>query len=128
MKRLLIHDGLGMALDQLRAGRVEIGAISREQHRVARRQIESTGLERFVGALSGTPEGAAWAPAARAAECLAFFEYPAAECALVSGEVSDLRAGGEAGFVCLEAGWAASEPGGFPRLLRPADLPTLVGP
>jgi phosphoglycolate phosphatase-like HAD superfamily hydrolase len=128
MKRLLVHEGLGMALDQLRAGRVEIGAISREQHRIARHQIESAGLERFVGALSGTPEGAVWAPAARAAGCLAFFEYRAADCVFVSGEASDLRAAAEAGFVCLEAGWATSEPSGFPQISRPADLPALAAP
>ena len=35
LKRLLVHEGIGMALDHLRAARIEMGGISREAHALA---------------------------------------------------------------------------------------------
>jgi phosphoglycolate phosphatase-like HAD superfamily hydrolase len=128
MKRLLIHDGLGMALDQLRGERVETGAISREPHARARRQIESTGLERFVSVLSATPAGGRWEAGSRLADCLAFIEQPAGACAFVSGDGADLQAAEAAGFRCYEASWAATEPTGFEALEGPAVLARVLHP
>lgn len=105
LKRLLVQEGVGMGLDRLRGARVEIGAISREPHVIARRQVESTGLERFVAALSATPEGTAWAPAERLADCLGFLGYPPAECAFISANPDDLEAAAAAGWRPFSAGW-----------------------
>ncbi|MBI2765057.1 MAG: HAD family hydrolase [Chloroflexi bacterium] len=122
MKRLLVHEGMGMALDHVRAERVEMGAISREPHVLARRQIESTGLERFIAVLSATPQGVRWDVSARMAECQSFLECDAKRVAYVSGDGYDLRAAETAGATPIEAGWAGGEPTGYPRIERPADL------
>ena len=94
MKRLLVHDGIGMALDRLRGERIEMGAVSREPHAVALKQAESTGLDRFLAVLAPTPPGAAWEPATRFADCLAYLGRDPAEAAFVSPDTDD-RAGVE---------------------------------
>lgn len=43
LKRLLVHDGIGMGLDAVRAARVEMGAISRSRHNLALKQVQLTG-------------------------------------------------------------------------------------
>ena len=60
MKRLLVFDGIGMMLDELRSARIEVGAISRLPHQLARKQIESTGLERFVTVLESVCDDEPW--------------------------------------------------------------------
>jgi phosphoglycolate phosphatase-like HAD superfamily hydrolase len=89
MKRLLVHEGTGMALDRLRGDRIEMGAISREPHAVAVKQAESTGLDRFLAVLAPTPAGAAWDPTARFAECLTYLRRTAPETAFVSPDAAD---------------------------------------
>ena len=107
MKRLLVPEGLGMALDTLRGERIEMGAISREPHTTALRQIQSTGLDRFLSVLAATPVGEGWDVAQRLATCQAFLECPASLCAFVSGEPIDLWVAAEAGYHPRLAGWAA---------------------
>jgi hypothetical protein len=106
LKKLLVHDGIGMALDRLRGDRIEMGAISREPHAMALKQVQSTGLDRFLSVLSATPVDAPWDPAARVAECLAFLERAATQSAFVSGEGDDLAAVGSAGVKPWTAAWA----------------------
>lgn len=116
MKKLLVHEGVGMALDQLRSLRVEMAAITRLHHGMAMRQLESTGLDRFFSVLSPTPQGERWDPAARAKECLGYLEYTPASCLFISGEGRDLASVGALGLTCYEASWAATETTGYPVL------------
>ena len=103
MKKLLVFEGIGMALDALRGERMELGAISRLPHALAVKQVQSTGLDRFVAVVAAGP----WAPADQVGRCLAFLEAPAEACAFVSGEAIDLRAVAALGLTAYLAAWAA---------------------
>jgi phosphoglycolate phosphatase-like HAD superfamily hydrolase len=126
MKRLLVQEGVGMALDVLRGASVEIGAVSREPHATARRQLESTGLDRFMTVLSATPGGERWDALARAEDCRAFLGRQRERCVFVSHDSVDLRTVGRAGYACLGAGWACEERPECPVLERPAELGRLL--
>jgi beta-phosphoglucomutase-like phosphatase (HAD superfamily) len=127
MKRLLVQEGIGMALDALRGASVEVGAISRLEHRVARKQIDSTGLDRFVTVLSATPGGESWAPAARIEDCLRFLGWSPGQCAYVACESRDLEAAASVGMSCFAAAWAGGEPGGpFPAISSPGSFHELL--
>lgn len=114
MKKLLVHERVGMRLDQLRSQRVEMAAITRLPHNMAMRQIESTGLDRFFSVLSPTPTGEKWDPPARTKDCLGYLEYTARQCLFVSGDKNDLAAVAALGLTGYEAAWASTEPTGFP--------------
>ena len=122
LKRLLVHEGTGVGLDILRGEMIEAGAISREPHALAFKQIHSTGLDRFIAVLAATPEAAAWNVAERIAQCLAFLERSPAETAFVSANADDLAAAESAGSRPFEASWAASEPTGYPAIERPGEV------
>jgi phosphoglycolate phosphatase-like HAD superfamily hydrolase len=126
MKRLLVHEGIGMALDAVRAHRVEMGAISREPHGIAIKQIESTGLERFLSVLSPTREGERWDVAARLQECARFLEREPAEIAYVGSDVRDLDAAREAGFGAAAAGYCGCQASGWRTVESPAELVGLI--
>ena len=98
MKRLLVFEGTGMALDDVRAARIEIGAISRLPHAVALKQTQATGVDRFLTVLSATPEGEAWAVGTRAAECLSYFGREAEGCVFVGAEAGTWRRRGGWGW------------------------------
>lgn len=108
MKKLLVHEGVTMALDALRVERIELGAVSRMPHGVAVKQIHSTGLDRFLAVLSATPPGEDWNPATRFDHCLRFLEASAAASAFVSGEERDLLKVMALGTTGFAAGWAPS--------------------
>lgn len=122
MKRLLVHEGMGMALDAVRAQRVEIGAISREPHSIAIKQIESTGLDRFLSVLAPTPRGVGWAVGERLRECAAFLEREPAEVVFVGCEGRDLDAAAVAGFGVGAAGYCGEELAGYRTAKSPAEL------
>ncbi len=123
MKRLLVQEGIGMALDVLRGASIEVGAISREPHAIARRQIDSTGLDRFITVLSASPAPGRWEPAIRAEDCRSFLEKSVEQCVFVSGDSFDLKAVEAAGYRCLAAGWIASGPFSvYPALQRPDEV------
>lgn len=122
LKRLLVHEGTGMGLDALRTARIEIGAISREPHALALKQIQSTGLDRFLAVLSATPSGEDWNPQARFADCLRFLEYDPALCAFVSGECRDIEAIRGCGARGFTAAWNATGTAAFPAISEPGDL------
>ena len=82
-----------------------MGAVSRERHRDAMRQIESTGVDRFFTVLSPTNEGR-WTPEERFLECLRYLEFEPAGAVYVSPEDDDLRRVGATGAHTLRAGWA----------------------
>ncbi len=106
LKRLLVFEGTGMALDEVRAARIEIGAISRLPHALALKQAQATGLDRFLTVLSATPEGEGWAVEPRVAECLSYLGRAADACAFVGAEARDVEAAQALGLAALQAGWA----------------------
>jgi beta-phosphoglucomutase-like phosphatase (HAD superfamily) len=110
MKRLLVHEGIGMGLDMLRNAGIEMGAISRVRHPMAIKQIESTGLDRFLSVLAATPDGEPWSPCTRFEQCLRFLERTPGECAFVSADARDLAELAGHGVHCFEAGWAEDQP------------------
>lgn len=109
LKKLLVHEGIGMALDSLRAARIEIGAISREPHELALKQAQSTGLDRFLTVLAATPDGEVWAANARLEQCLNFLEKPPQACALLTGDRADARAAAAIGLRVFRPGWLECE-------------------
>ena len=115
LKRLLVFEGIGMALDALRASRIQIGAISRLPHSQAIKQIDSTGLDRFVVVLSPTPDNQKWAPAARIDEVVGYLGRNRDDTVVVA-TTRDLI-GRE--FRVLEAGWGSDAHG---DVLLPSDL------
>ena len=107
MKRLLVFDGTGMALDEIRGGRIEIGAISRLPHAVALKQAQATGVDRFLTVLSATPEGEGWDAGARASECLSYLGREPDACVFVGAEARDVETARGLGLVALRAAWSA---------------------
>ena len=106
MKRLLVFEGTGMALDEVRAAHIEIGAISRLPHALALKQAQATGVDRFLTVLSATPEGEGWDTGARTSDCLAYFGKEAEACVFVGAEARDVEEAGRMGLVALRAGWS----------------------
>lgn len=106
MKKLLVHEGVGMALDSLRSELIELGAISRLPHSVAIKQVQSTGLDRFLAVVATTPANERWDPGARASQCLAFLEAEAGRAAFVSGDRWDREETRRAGLQPYAAAWA----------------------
>ena len=106
MKKLLVHEGVGMALDALRGERIELGAISRLPHSLAVKQVQSTGLDRFLAVVAATPADELWRPLDRISQCLAFLEALPARSAFVSGESRDLEQSQTAGIRPYAAAWA----------------------
>lgn len=122
MKRLLVFDGTGMALDDVRAARIEIGAISRLPHAVALKQTQATGVDRFLTVLSATPEGEEWVVGTRASECLSYFGREAEGCVFVGADEGDMEAARGLGLVGLRAGWSPRAEGdGGGELVAPAE-------
>ena len=127
MKRLLVFDGTGMALDEIRGAHIEIGAISRLRHATALKQAQATGVDRFLTVLSATPEGEEWDAGARASECLSYFGREAGACVFVGAEARDVEGARRMGFVGLRATWApAGEDGGEEGLSTPAGVAVVL--
>lgn len=110
LKRLLVHDGIGMALDALREARIEIGAITAEAHGDAVKQMQSTGLDRFVTVLSATPPQEGWDVIARWNDCLRFLEQDPDRAVFVSPSEVDRHTLAATGAMTIAAGWNG-EPG-----------------
>lgn len=107
LKRLLVFEGIGMTLDRLRGDRVEMGGITRERHADAMRQIESTGIDRFLAVLAPTNEGN-WDPAARFHECVAYLQCAAPEAVFVSAQRDDAECVAASGASVVVAGWGVA--------------------
>ena len=60
MKRLLVFEGIGMALDALRAERIDMAGVTRLAHRTAMKQVQSTGLDRFLAYVAAPHGGEAF--------------------------------------------------------------------
>jgi len=121
-KRLLVHDGVGMSLDWIRSAQLAMGVVSREPHEVALKQLQSTGLDRFMTVLAPTPAGQAWDSEARLRECIGYLRCAAAECAFVSSEDLDLEGAERLGCRVATAAWAGRGGGSRPAVTTPAML------
>lgn len=126
MKKLLVHEGIGMGLDAVRGAFTEMGAISREPHSLALKQVQSTGLDRFLAVLSASPAEERWEPRGRFEACLEFLERTPGECVFIAPGVGELRDVAATGVRCFEAGWASDEPTGFPVIAEPGDVARLI--
>jgi phosphoglycolate phosphatase-like HAD superfamily hydrolase len=125
MKRLLVFDGIGMMLDELRGARMDIGAISRLPHQMARKQIESTGLERFVTVLESATDEEPWHAPSLVRRCSAFFETEAVS---YVGLPEDVEMVGALGLRCYTATWPGDVPGHAGMTLEsPRALLTALG-
>lgn len=123
MKRLLVHEGIGMALDALRAERIDMAGISRLPNNLALKQSQSTGMDRFLAIVSGTAEGSRWSPGERFAECLRLLESEPEEAAFIGFETPDRREVGRSGAQVFVAGWHSGAEGGEDAVIvRPANM------
>lgn len=122
LKKLLPHEGMGMALDALHGTRIEVGAITRQPHALALKQAQSTGLDRFLAVLAATPADTTYDPAARLAQCVAFLERRPSDCTVVSADSEDWRAAENAGFRFMFPAWVANPPPGAITIPAPAHL------
>lgn len=126
LKWLLVFEGIGMALDQVRGELIEMGGITRETHADAMRQIESTGIDRFLSVLSPTNDGVRFEPAERFAECITYLECPPSRAVYVSPFERDLREVADTGAATALASWTTAEataPGGMEH---PSELPESI--
>lgn len=123
MKRLLVHEGAGMAMDALRGELIDLAAISRLPHAIAIKQAQSTGLDRFLAILAATPEGEPWNPSSRLAACLRFLECQPEESAFVSPEANDRARVATLGAHVFASAWSpGAEVAGSPAITSPRDL------
>jgi len=121
LKRLLVFEGVGMALDALRAEQIDMAAITRHPYQLARKQIESTGLDRFFALVVPPPAGR-FDPAAQLAEAFRLLETAPAETAVVAPGRFERTAAERAGAVAVAAAWGVEhDPGGI-DVAAPAEL------
>lgn len=107
MKKLLVHEGIGMALDALRGEAIELGAISRLPHSLSVKQVQSTGLDRFLAVVASTPVDEPWRPADRIEQCLVFLEASPERSAYAGADPVDLEQARLAGLRTYFASWGA---------------------
>ncbi len=107
MKKLLVHEGIGMALDALRGEAIELGAISRLPHSLTVKQVQSTGLDRFLAVVASTPSSAPWDVKSRIEQCLTFLEADPAKSAYASADRFDIEAAKASGLRTYFAAWGA---------------------
>lgn len=114
LKRLLVHEGVGMALDTLRAAGVEMAAFSRYPYPLARKHVESTGLDRFFACLTVAGSDR-FDPAYAIAECLRLLEAPPGETAVIAPGRYERSAAERLGLIPFTAAWVPDhDPGDLP--------------
>lgn len=117
LKHLRVYEGLPRQLDRFRERRVEVAAITRLPHELARRQIETLGLDRFFAVLAATePESF---PESALASCQRFLGVAPERLLAVCGDRIDARRAVRAGFPAVTAAWTGDESG---DVAAPADL------
>ena len=105
LKRLLVHEGIGMALDRVRSHRIEIGAVTRLPHGFALKQVQSTGLDRFITVLAATPAGEAWNLVTRITQCRTFTEHTSEEVDYIADDPTELARAAGCGARVFFAAW-----------------------
>lgn len=128
MKKLLVHEGVGMALDALRGERIELGAISRLPHSLSVKQVQSTGLDRFLAVVAATPAGERWDAGARIQQCLTFLEAEPVRSAYTASDRFDIEAAKALGLRAYFAAWGAAvaESTEEPAVAAPGDMQPVV--
>lgn len=123
MKRLLVHEGAGMAMDALRGELIDLAAISRLPHAIAIKQAQSTGIDRFLAILAATLEGEPWDPSSRLTACLRFLECEPAESAFISPDARDREGVARAGAHVFSSAWSPNaEVTGSSSIASPRDI------
>lgn len=109
MKKLLVHEGVGMALDSLRGERIELGAISRLPHALSIKQVQSTGLDRFLAVVASSPDAGAWQPRELIERCLNFLETTALDSAFLGAQPGDIVVASSMGLRPYLGDWATDD-------------------
>lgn len=123
MKRLLVHEGAGMAMDALRGELIDLAAISRLPHAIAIKQAQSTGLDRFLAILAATPEGEPWDPASRLTASLRFLECGPGESAFISPDARDRAGVEQTGAHVFSSAWSpGADVTGSASIASPRDI------
>ncbi|GIW13365.1 MAG: hypothetical protein KatS3mg062_0804 [Tepidiforma sp.] len=120
LKRLLVFEGIGMALDELRAEQIDMAAITRLPYPLARKHIESTGLDRFLAVV--IPPAAAFDPAAQLAECYRLLETDPAGSAFVGPGRIERQAAQRAGAIAFVSAWSVEPDPGELTITSPAGM------
>ncbi len=107
LKHLRVYEGLPRQLDRFRERRVEVAAISRLSHDLARRQIETLGLDRFFAVLATAPIERFPEPALES--CERFLGVARERLLAVFADPADTARAARAGFPSLTAGWPGGE-------------------
>lgn len=126
LKRITVHEGIGMALAALLAGGVSMAAVTSVPLPLASRQAQAAGVDRFLVALEPHPEDVGGY--ARIAQ---LFRVGSAGVAFVSGDQTSLDAAAMEGLRPFQAAWAPGAVGQFPRFEEPVDFRVLragIGP
>jgi beta-phosphoglucomutase-like phosphatase (HAD superfamily) len=121
LKRLLVFEGVGMSLDELRAEQIDMAAITRHPYRLARKQVESTGLDRFFSLVVPPPAGR-FDPAAQLAECFRLLETAPDQSAVIAPGRPERQAARRAGAIPFTAAWAIEPDPGDIEIPSPAAL------
>lgn len=122
MKRLLVFEGIGMALDALRAERIDMAGVTRLDHRTAMKQVQSTGLDRFLAYVAAPHAGEAIDFGGLFRACCDALERGPHQVAAVVPGGRDQETALAAGAVAYCPLWApGAEPAGVP-IAEPADM------
>lgn len=122
MKRLLVFEGIGMALDALRAERIDMAGVTRLAHRTAMKQVQSTGLDRFLAYVAAPHSGEAFGFEDLFRACCDVLESGPHQAAAIVPGVRDQESVLDAGAVAYCPLWApGAEPLGIP-IAEPADM------
>lgn len=122
MKRLLVFEGIGMALDALRAERIDMAGVTRLDLRTAMKQVQSTGLDRFLAYVAAPRAGQAFNFEDLFRACCNVLESGPQQVAAVVAGAGDQETAMAAGGVAYCPLWApGAEPAGI-AIAEPADM------
>ncbi len=122
LKRLLVFDGVGMALDALRAEQIDMAAITRLPLPLARKQVESTGLDRFLLLLAAPPAHGTYDPRSQLQHCLTLLETDPHTAAVVAPGRPERAAAEALGAHPFTAAWAVQPDPGAIHVPAPGAL------
>lgn len=121
LKRLHVFEGIGMALDELRAEQIDIAAITRNPYPLARKHVESTGLDRFL-ALIVPPPSDRFDPTTQLAECYRLLQTEPTQTAVIAPGRPERQAAERTGAIPITAAWAVEPDLGGIEVHTPAAL------
>lgn len=122
LKRLLVFEGIGMALDTLRAERIDMAAFTRLPLSLARKYTESTGLDRFLILIAAPPLGGTYSPRDQLERCFTLLETDPATAAVVAPGRHERTAAEALGAHAFTPAWAVQADPGTLSVATPGDL------